>query len=77
MVMTQYGYKVAMHKFGEEADRAVTKELTQMHQREAFAPQGASTLNYEQRRRALESIMHVKHKRNDSKKARLCADGRK
>ena len=31
MVMTQCGYKVAMRKFGEEAGRAVTKELTQMH----------------------------------------------
>ena len=31
MVMTQYGYKVAMRKFGKEADRAVTKELAQMH----------------------------------------------
>ena len=48
-----------------------------MHQREAFAAQDASKLTYEQRRRALESIMHVKHKRGNSKKARLCADGRK
>ena len=47
MVMTQYGYKVAMRKFGEEAGRAVTKELTHMHQREAFAPQDASKLTYE------------------------------
>ena len=31
----------------------------------------------EQRRRALESMIHVKHKRDNSKKARLCADGRK
>ena len=57
--------------------RAVTKELTQLHQREAFAPQDASKLTCEQQRRAFESIMHVKHKRDDSKKARICSDGRK
>jgi hypothetical protein len=77
MVMTQYGYRVAMRKFGKEAEHAVTKELSQMHTREAFAPQDADSLTYEQRRRALESIVHVNHKRDDSKKARLCADGRK
>ena len=66
-----------MRKFDKEADRAVTKELTQMHQLEAFALQDASTLTYEQHRWALESIMHVKHKHDDSNKARLCADGRK
>ena len=77
MVMTQYGYKVAVLKFGIEATNAVTKELTQVHNREAFSPQDAHSLSYEQRRRALEPIMHVKHKRDDSKKARLCAGGRK
>merc|ERR1712086_1181062 len=77
MVMLQYGYKVDVQKFGSEAKNAVTKELTQVHNCEAFAPQDANLLTYEQRNQALESIMHVKHKRDDSKKARLCADGRK
>ena len=77
MVMTQYGYKAAIRKFGPVADKAITAELTKVHQRDAFAPQNAKTLTYEQKRRALESIMHVKHKRDDSKRARLCADGRK
>ena len=49
MVMTQCDYKVAMRKFGNEASRAVAKELTQIHQRKAFAPQDASKLTYEQR----------------------------
>jgi len=48
MVMTQYGYKVAMRKFGTEATNAVTKELTQVHNREAFSPQDADSLSYEQ-----------------------------
>ena len=61
----------------EEASRAVTKKLTQIHHRGAFAPRDVSKLTYEQRRRALESIMHIKHKQDDSKKARLCADRRK
>ena len=48
-----------------------------MHNREAFVPQDAMSLTYEQRQEALESIMHVKHKTDDSKKARICADRRK
>ena len=76
MAMTQYEYKVAVRKFGDEARNAIIKELTQVHNCKAFALQYASLLTYGQRRRALKLIMHVKHKRDDSKKARLCADGR-
>ena len=76
MVMTQYGYKMTMRKFGDE-NTALTKEVTQMHNHEAFVHQDIDLLTYEQRRRALESIMNVKYKQDDSKKARLCANGRK
>ena len=49
MAMTQYGYKVAVRKFGDEAKDAVTKELTQVHNYEALSPQDAALLTYEQR----------------------------
>ena len=46
MVMPQYGYKVAMYKFGEEAKTAVTKELSQMHSGDAFVPQDIVSLTH-------------------------------
>ena len=75
--MTQYGYKAALRRFADGAETAVQKELLQIHNRDAFAPQFMKALTPEQRRRALESIMTVKQKRDDSLKGRLCADGRK
>ena len=77
MVMTQYGYKVDVREFGDKARNAVAKELAQVHNCKAFAPLDATSLIYEQHQRALESIMNLKHTRDYSKKARLCADGRK
>ena len=47
--MTQYVYKIAMRNFGDKTGQAVTKELVQIHQRAAFAPQDANKLTYEQR----------------------------
>ena len=75
--MTQYGYKAALRRFADGAETAVQKELLQIHNRDAFAPQFMKALTPEQRRRALESIVMVKQKRDDSLKGRLCADGRK
>ena len=75
MVMPRYGYKVDVRKFGDKARNAVTKELTQVYNCKAFVPQDAASLIYEQHQRALESIMNLKHKRDYSKKARLCATG--
>jgi hypothetical protein len=66
-----------MRKFEDEAKIAVTKELSQMHSHEAFTPQDINLLTYKQCHRPLESIMHVKHKQDNSEKARLCANGRK
>jgi hypothetical protein len=76
-VMTQYGYKAAVQRFEDGAETAVHKELLQIHNHDAFAPQHVEAFTFKQRKRALESIMTVKHKHDDSLKGRLCADGRK
>ncbi len=76
-VMTQYSFKTALKKFLGQAEKAVGKELLQVHTRNTFVPKHALELSPEQRLAALEAIMTVKHKRDDSVKGRLVADGRK
>ena len=77
MVMTQYGFKTGVKCFGDCAKAATAKELKQLHDRVAFTPQDPTKLTHDQRRQALEAIMTVKHKRDDTIKGRMCADGRK
>ena len=38
MVMTQYGFKAGVRRFGDRARDAATQELKQLHDRVAFAP---------------------------------------
>lgn len=68
--MTQYSFKTALKKFPGRAEKAIGKELLQVHTRETFEPRHASKLTPEQKLAALEAIMTVKHKRNDSVKGR-------
>ena len=66
--------KKGLRKFGNKAEAAMGKELSQLHNCEAFAPVRPTPA---QRRAALESIMTVKEKRDGTIKGRHCADGRK
>ena len=60
------------------AHREVSGEgALQIHTRNAYVPLDAAKLTPAQKAAALESIMTVKHKRDDSIKSRFCADGRK
>ena len=77
MVMTQYGFKAGVKRFGDRAKAAAAKELKQLHNRVAFTSQDPTKLTHDQRSRALEAIMTVKHKREDTIKGCMCADGRK
>jgi hypothetical protein len=77
MVMTQYGFKAVVRRFGDHAWDAAAKELKQLHDRVAFTPQDPAKLTHEQRRRTLEAIITVKHKRADTVEGSMCADGRK
>ena len=53
------------------------KETEQHHSRNAFTPQDAAKLTPHQKHMALESIMRVKGKRDESLKGRFCANVRK
>ena len=54
-VMTQYSMKAAMRKFPGVAEEAITKELLQVHTKDAFQPLDASKLSSAQKAKALES----------------------
>jgi hypothetical protein len=64
-------------KFRERGKAGVTKELTQMHDMNVFQPVVRELLSEEERAKALASLLFLKEKRDESVKARICADGRK
>jgi hypothetical protein len=55
----------------------VTKELTQMHDMNVFRPIEAESLTYNEKKKALSSLMFFKEKRDSSIKVQMCADGPK
>ena len=52
----QYGLKKCLELFGDKADTAVTKELTQIHDMETYEPVDPKTMLYEDRKKALASL---------------------
>ena len=63
--------------FGNKANVAVQKELSQIHAMDTYEPIMKSLLTMEDRRKALASLMFVTEKRNGYIKARKVADGSK
>jgi hypothetical protein len=64
-------------KFKAKGEAGVTKELTQMHDMNIFHPIEVESLTYDEKKKALSSLMFLKEKRDSSVKALMCADGRK
>ena len=76
-VLIQYSLQTGLKKFGEEATKAVGKELHQIHMRDTFEPKLAESLTIEQKNKTLESIMLSEEKRDGRLKGQYCANGRK
>ena len=53
------------------------KDLTQIHDMDTYLPLDASTLTWEQIKRALSSILYLVEKRSGDIKGRMCVDGSK
>ena len=75
--MAQCSFKAALKKFPDWAKKAAWKELLQLHQQNTFEPQNAQQLTKEQIGFALEPIVTVKHKHDDSVNCHFCANGYK
>ena len=76
-ILSQYGLNKGLEIFGTAGEDAVTKQLTQLHDRGVLDPKHPSELPAEQRHKALSYLMFLKMKRGGDIKGRGCADGRK
>ena len=76
VTLVRYSIKAGLKKFGARGEKAVTKELKQLHDMITFFPVKAEELTKEERTNAIASLMFLKEKRNGDIKGRACADGR-
>jgi hypothetical protein len=72
--MIQYSLKQGFNKFQKVGEDDVSKEIMQLHMRDAFMPQDSKDLSDEQKWSALESLMCLKEERDGSVKGCTCAD---
>ena len=72
-----FSLKKGLELFGEKADVAVQKELNQIHQMDTYKPVHKSDLTFEDRKKALASLVFITEKRNVDIKARKVADDSK
>ncbi len=77
IALVHYSMGAGIKKFKERGEAGGTKELTQMHDMDKFCPAVRELLTKEERVKALSSLMFLKEKRDQSVKARLCADSQK
>ena len=77
VALIHYSMNAGIKKFKAKGEAGVTKELTQMHDMNVFRPIEVESLTYDEKKKALLSLMFLKEKRDSSVKARMCADGRK
>ena len=66
-----------MELFVEKSDAAVVKELTHTHELETYEPILDPDLSWEEKKKALESLLFITEKRNGDIKASKVADGSK
>lgn len=77
VMMQQFYYSKGLKMFGDKGNAAVTKELQQMHDMEAYTPIDAASLSDGEKQDAINQLMFLTQKRCGKVKARSCADGRK
>ena len=76
-VMIQVSLKRNTKKLKEKGEKAVSKELLQIHMKITLRPLKAGGTTYREKDEDLEYLMFLKYKRGGSVKGRACADVRK
>ena len=71
----QYSLKAGLKRFGSRGDKAVTKELSQLHTMNCFRPCDPTPLTRDDRRNTLSSLMFLTEKQSREVKAHACANG--
>ena len=69
--------KRGLNKFKENGEKAVSKELLQIHTKRTFRHLKAEGLTYREKYKALEYLMFLKEKRDGSVKGQSCTNVRK
>ena len=78
VIFTQhFSLKKGLELFGDKADIAVQKELTQIHKMNTYEPVQKTDLTFKNRKKALAQLMFTTKKRNGDTKARRITDGSK
>eukprot|EP00957_Ditylum_brightwellii_P079041 6011857-Ditylum_brightwellii.AAC.1 len=70
-----YGLRKWLNKFGNKGKTAVNKEFGQLHSRNVFEPIHVKDLTLLEKKRAMESLIFLTKKRDETIKARACANG--
>jgi hypothetical protein len=70
-----YSLKQGLKKFGKRGEAAASKEMMQLHNRVVFTPISVKEMSPLERKRAMESLIFLNEKRDQSIKARMCANG--
>lgn len=74
-IMMQLSLKAGLKKWGKKGEESAMKEMTQMHDMQAFFPRDPKTMTQEQRKNALSSLIFLKEKANGDIKSRTCING--
>jgi hypothetical protein len=70
-----YSLKQGIKKFGKQGIKAVHKEMKQIHDRVVFELISIEEMTKRERKRAMESLIFLTEKRDETVKARVCANG--
>ena len=70
-----YSLKKGLKHFGDKGKKAVEKEILQLHNRKVFEPIHTNELTALEKKRAMESLIFLTEKQDETVKARTCANG--
>jgi hypothetical protein len=70
-----YSWKQGIKKFGTQGITAVHKEMKQIHDQVVFEPISIEEMTKLEKKRVMESLIFLTEKRDETVKARVCANG--
>ena len=69
-MMTQLNIKDRLKAFGNKGDKAILKEIKQLHTQQALMPRSRNDMAYKERKKALRYLMFLNEKQDGTIKAR-------
>jgi hypothetical protein len=70
-----YSLNQGLKRFGERGRKMAHKEVRQLHDRVVFEPIHIEDMTTLERKRGIESLIFLAEKRDETIKARMCANG--